>query len=129
MDFITPFHDARQRAIWMWIDFLGVKTDETITCQDLKISVFAYTIYQDSYKDLNVTLVEVFPEDVAPNTLLVLDDMMLDCDKNFAKYFTKMRHVNISTVFIVQNLYCCLMLVSIFTQRKILIPRQLLRKE
>ena len=90
---------------------------------------FAYTMYQDSYKNLNVTLVEGFPEDVLPNTLLILDDMMLDCDKNFAKYFTKMRHVNISTVFIVQNLYCCLMLVSIFTQRKILIPRQLLRKE
>ena len=40
-------------------------------------------------------------------TLLILDDLMLDMqnDKALPKYFTKMRHENLSVIFLIQNLY------------------------
>ena len=67
-------------------------------------------------KNQNLTLVEGFPgeaveriykSDTNANTLVVLDDMMIetDNDKRLATMFTKMRHKNVSTIFLVQNLY------------------------
>jgi hypothetical protein len=73
---------------------------------------FAYTAYQDLYdvikKELPyVTFVEGCPslDDVQPNSIIVLDDMMLECGKEVAVLFTRMRHRNVSTIFVVQNLF------------------------
>lgn len=67
--------------------------------------IWAYSMFQDAYNDLDVDLVEGLPDSIPPNTLLILDDMMLDCSKEIASLFTKMRHASISTIFIVQNLF------------------------
>jgi hypothetical protein len=62
-------------------------------------------MYQPFYEDLGVTLIEGFPDEIPPNTLLILDDMMLECNKDMASLFTRMRHASISTIFIVQNMF------------------------
>ena len=67
--------------------------------------ILAYTMYQADYEKLGVTLVYGMPSDVPPNTLLILDDMMFDCNKTMAELFTKMRHASISTIFIVQHMF------------------------
>ena len=83
--------------------------------------ILAFTMIQPIYLELkmknsSVTLVEGFPgdnveafckQDSCQNTLVVLDDMMIEMesDKRLATMFTKMRHKNISTIFLVQNLY------------------------
>jgi hypothetical protein len=73
--------------------------------------IYCYSIAQDKIKALeNVELYQGFPEDIVwtgENTLLVLDDLMLELqnDARLAKMFTKMRHENVSTIFLVQNLY------------------------
>ena len=67
--------------------------------------ILAYTMHQELYDDLGVDLVYGLPDSVPPNTLLILDDMMLDCNKDIAALFTKMRHASISTVFIVQHMF------------------------
>jgi len=79
--------------------------------------VIGFTMMQPIYLDLklnnrNIVLVEGFPEQEIENTkglntLVVLDDMMLETesDKRLAQLFTKMRHLNISTIFLVQNFY------------------------
>ena len=67
--------------------------------------ILAYTMHQNLYDDLGIDLVYGLPDNVPPNTLLILDDMMLDCNKDIASLFTKMRHASISTVFIVQHMF------------------------
>lgn len=67
--------------------------------------IFAYKMYQSAYDELDVELVEGFPTNISCNTLLILDDMMLECNQEMASLFTRMRHKNISTIFIVQNMY------------------------
>lgn len=77
--------------------------------------IYCYSILQDSFlalaKDVaNVELHDGFPSDVewsGEQTLLVLDDMMLELrnDMRLAELFTKMRHKNVSTIFITQNMY------------------------
>jgi hypothetical protein len=67
--------------------------------------VLAYTMHQSLYEVMGVELIEGFPKIIKPNTLLILDDMMLECSKEMASLFTRMRHVNVSTIFIVQNLF------------------------
>ena len=83
--------------------------------------VIAFTMMQPIYLELkmknqNLTLVEGFPgeavekickSDTNANTLVALDDMMIETenDKRLAAMFTKMRHKNVSTVFLTQNLY------------------------
>lgn len=78
--------------------------------------ILAYSIMQPIYLKLqseveNLEIVDGFPESdfesLTGNTLLILDDLMLELenDKRIATMFTKMRHYNISTIFIVQNLY------------------------
>ena len=82
--------------------------------------IFAFTMIQPIYlemkmKNQNVTLVEGFPSeavesicktDSCQNTLIILDDMMveMESDKRIAAMFTKMRHKNVSTIFLVQSL-------------------------
>ena len=67
-------------------------------------------------KNQNISLIEGFPGDMVEkiqnenhnsNTLVVLDDMMIETenDKRLPALFTKMRHKNVSTIFLVQNLY------------------------
>ena len=83
--------------------------------------IFAFTMIQPIYLELkmknqNVTLVEGFPGDAvdsicksdrAENVLIILDDMMIETesDKRLPAMFTKMRHKNVSTIFLVQNFY------------------------
>lgn len=78
--------------------------------------LYCYSVFQPVFKELlyevpGLDLVEGFPNDFydslqtkssAENTLLVLDDMMIDLenDKRLPVLFTKMRHKNISTLFI-----------------------------
>jgi len=57
-----------------------------------------------------VELRQGFPSDVewtGESTLVILDDMMLELrnDVRLAEMFTKMRHNNVSTIFITQNMY------------------------
>jgi hypothetical protein len=89
--------------------------------QPLDRIIIAYSVLQPIYFDIkqhvkNVELVEGFPNDLlddilktgtTDNVLLVLDDLMIDLenDKRLPVLFTKMRHANISTVFVVQNFY------------------------
>lgn len=83
--------------------------------------IVAFSMIQPCYLDLKlkhekVTLVEGFPDSEIQRiieggrnepTVVVLDDLMLELenDKRLATLFTKMRHKNISTIFLVQNLY------------------------
>ena len=83
--------------------------------------ILAFTMMQPIYIELrqsnqNLTLVEGFPGEAVEkickseenaNTLVVLDDMMIETenDKRLATMFTKMRHRNVSTIFLVQNFY------------------------
>lgn len=81
--------------------------------------ILAYAIMQPIYLTMQaqipgLSLTEGFPDDITDpaklsegQTLLILDDLMLDLenDKRLAVMFTKMRHCNVSTIFIVQNLY------------------------
>jgi molybdopterin-guanine dinucleotide biosynthesis protein len=83
--------------------------------------ILAFSMIQPIYLNLklkhdNITLVEGFPTEALEeimekseneNTLIVLDDLMveLENDKRIAALFTKMRHKNVSTIFLVQNLY------------------------
>jgi hypothetical protein len=78
--------------------------------------VYAYSVDQPIYTEIaiatpNIEFVLGLPDDfeVDPNqnTLLVLDDLMMELqnDKRLSTFFTKMRHSNLSTIFIVQNLY------------------------
>jgi hypothetical protein len=81
--------------------------------------IIVYSIMQPVYREIektapNIILSEGLPDnlldDVASNegdTLLVIDDMMIELenDKRLPILFTKMRHVKVSTIFIVQNFY------------------------
>ena len=94
-----------------------IKNQENLHDKPFDKIILAYTMIQPIYPDLklqvkNLILVEGFPENLieqadGQNTLVVLDDMMLETesDKRLAALFTKMRHKNISTIFLVQNLY------------------------
>lgn len=75
--------------------------------------ILSYSMTQPAYLRLqsqiqNLELVSGFPENLetnGENTLLILDDQMLELgdDKRLANQFTKVRHLNISTIFILQN--------------------------
>jgi hypothetical protein len=84
--------------------------------------VIAFSILQKIYLDLKgklgerIELVEGFPDSQLneiiegehdTHTLFILDDMMLELenDKRLPTLFTKMRHRNVSTTFLVHNLY------------------------
>ena len=83
--------------------------------------IIAFSMIQPVYMNFkisteNVVLVEGFPteqlEEIMQNssrhnTLIVLDDLMVEMenDPRIASLFTKMRHKNVSTIFLVQNLY------------------------
>jgi len=77
--------------------------------------LYCYSILQEAIEELAdemdiVQLHEGFPDETmfgGKPTLVVLDDMMMELrnDDRLAKYFTKMRHKNVSTLFITQNFY------------------------
>lgn len=78
--------------------------------------VYSYSMEQPGYEKLfknvpSLELYEGFPSDIefdgSTHTLLVLDDLMFEMssDKRLATLFTRMRHRNVSTIFITQNLY------------------------
>jgi len=72
---------------------------------NFKHVLFAYAMYQPIYETLCVELVQGLPSNVPNDCLLILDDMMFDCNKDVASLFTRMRHANVSTIFIVQDMY------------------------
>jgi hypothetical protein len=96
-----------------------IQNQEAMHENKFKKIVLVYSIMQPVYREMkestpDLTLCEGFPDqllsDASKNegdTLLVIDDMMmeLDNDKRLPILFTKMRHVKISTIFIVQNFY------------------------
>jgi hypothetical protein len=93
-----------------------LKTQKELMEEPFKRVLYAYSIYQpiygsmqDDIADIEFTLglPETIQEDPNIPTLLVLDDLMMDLqnDKRLVEFFTKMRHSNLSTIFIVQNLY------------------------
>ena len=77
--------------------------------------IYCYGVDQPLYREIQqeVPMVEFslgLPEDLGldgRNTLLCLDDLMLELQssKKLASFFTRMRHENLSTIFIVQNLF------------------------
>jgi hypothetical protein len=76
--------------------------------------VYAYGIFQPLYRDIakipNVQMVEGMPsvDDLQLNpegTLLVLDDLFLDTSKETAQLFTRLRHLNLSTIFVTHNFF------------------------
>lgn len=75
--------------------------------------ILAYSMLQPVYLRLQsevpgLELSDGFPEqELTENTLLILDDLMLELenDKRVAVMFTKMRHLNISTIMVLQNFY------------------------
>ena len=84
--------------------------------------IIAFSMIQPAYLNLklqnkNVLLVEGFPskeldeicggKKSCQNTLCVLDDLLIETenDPRIATLFTKMRHKNVSTIFLVQNFY------------------------
>ena len=73
--------------------------------------LFAYMMYQPIYDEIaqlaSVEFHHGFPNVTMSDekTLLVLDDMMMENDKLLAKYFTRMRHANLSTLFVTQNFF------------------------
>lgn len=81
----------------------------------LKRVVYVYTVDQPAYQQMHdsgkaIEFHRGLPSDLTFDgepTLLVLDDMMLELqnDKRLAQFFTKMRHTNLSTIFLTQNIY------------------------
>lgn len=84
--------------------------------------ILAFSMLQSVYVQLKkqlgdmLELEEGFPSDkinqlmesnAADHTIVILDDLMveLENDKRLAVLFTKMRHKNVSTIFLVQNFY------------------------
>lgn len=77
--------------------------------------VYVYGIDQEEYQELRdmsppIEMYEGYPVDLefdGVQTLLILDDMMMELGKDdkLARLFTRMRHKNLSTIFITQNLY------------------------
>lgn len=77
--------------------------------------VYIYSIDQTEYEGMreavpSIEMYEGYPVDLefdGQQTLLVLDDMMMEMsgDDKLARLFTRMRHKNLSTIFITQNLY------------------------
>jgi hypothetical protein len=77
--------------------------------------LLVYSMEQPLYDELfeqvpNLELLTSLPTDLELNgapTLLILDDLMLEMqdDQRLARLFTRMRHNNLSTIFITQNLY------------------------
>lgn len=92
-----------------------IRSNQLINKVPFQKIVYAYSILQDIFLSLaheipEVDLHEGFPGEVAwtgDPTLLILDDMMFELrnDVRLAELFTKMRHKNVSTVFITQNMY------------------------
>lgn len=94
-----------------------IRNQEAIHDKPFDRIIYAYSILQPVYLRLqadvpNLELVDGFPTNLEEligqgNTLLILDDLMLEVenDRRIAELFTKMRHLNLSSIFIVQNLY------------------------
>lgn len=77
--------------------------------------IYVYSMKQPIFSKLadaisNIELYQGLPPDLEFNgdsTVLVLDDQMLELqnDERLAQYFTRMRHTNLTTIFITQNFY------------------------
>lgn len=96
---------------------------DKIHSDDVTKVILAFTMIQDTYIALKkqmgsmLDLEEGFPSDKinqlieSPtekgHTLVILDDLMIELenDKRLTVLFTKMRHKNVSTIFLVQNFY------------------------
>jgi len=73
--------------------------------------IWCYGVYQklyDELKTMNIQMHEGLPniEEIPPNTLLILDDLMTKIDKSVCTLFTMhSHHRNISTFLITQNIF------------------------
>lgn len=86
---------------------------DAITSTKFSRIIYAYGIFQPLYREIaqlpNVQMVEGYPSDLAgageQRTLLILDDLFLETDKNTAALFTRLRHLNMSTIFVTHNFF------------------------
>ena len=72
--------------------------------------VWAYGVWQVGYEKWGnkIKFVEGIPnnDDISPNTLLVIDDLMSETNQSITQLFTKdSHHKNISVIYITQNLF------------------------
>lgn len=73
--------------------------------------IYAYGIYQNFYETISkitkVQLVEGLPEldNTGQKTLLIMDDLFMETNKRIAEIFTRQRHMNLSTIFVVHNFF------------------------
>lgn len=92
-----------------------LRHNEQIFDKPFQKVIYAYSMFQPIYEDIRQMIPETefsvgIPEEIQSEekqTLLILDDLMIEVqnDKRVVNFFTKMRHTNLSTIFIVQNLY------------------------
>ena len=77
--------------------------------------IWCYAHWQDMFEDNELRDVDFvrgltmkpYTEDTGVPKMVVVDDMMIDAsrDKDFVQTFTTNRHVNVTTVFLTQNLF------------------------
>lgn len=92
-----------------------IRHNKEINAVPFKRIIYAYSVLQDILQTTSAEVSEMELHDGFPNidgwtgepTLLIVDDMMLELrnDVRLAELFTKMRHKNVSTIFITQNFY------------------------
>lgn len=86
---------------------------ESLGSQTFGKIIYAYGVFQPLYRQIaaipHVEMVEGVPGDISASedsaTLLVLDDLFLETNKATASLFTRMRHMNLSTVFVSHNFF------------------------
>ena len=68
--------------------------------------IWCYGEWQPAYDNINATFVEGLPQELPRNSLVIIDDLMLETDKRVASLFTKQsHHRNISVIHVVQNIF------------------------
>lgn len=85
---------------------------EAVTEQQYGRILYAYGVFQPLYREIakipNVEMVEGTVKDMKKSdvpTLVVFDDLFLETTKDTASLFTRLRHLNLSTIFVCQNFF------------------------
>lgn len=87
------------------------RLDELCSCQFQRV-IYAYGIFQPLYREIGaiprVQMHEGCPRELPATgepTLLIMDDLFLETNKETAALFTRMRHLNLSVVFVTHNFF------------------------
>lgn len=106
---------ASQSGKSTWVRNVIEHVDEMFINPPCKI-IYCYKVYQTSFGDLapKVCFVKGIPNDIEKisnenngrHILMILDDLMVDVNESIVNLFTvQTHHLNISSMFIVQNLF------------------------